>query len=64
VEAAEEMDMLNVRGSAHGELARVLRAAKRTPESVEQASLALAEFERKGNIVSARAIRGLLDGLG
>jgi len=64
VEAAEEMDMLNVRGSAHGELARVLRAAKRTPESVEQASLALAEFERKGNIVSARAIRGFLDGLG
>ncbi len=64
VEATHGMDMLNVRGNAHGELARVLRAAKRTPESVEQASLALAEYERKGNIVSARAIRGFLDGLG
>ena len=63
VEASDGMDMLNVRGSAYGELARALRAAARTTEAVEQAGLALAEYERKGNVVSARAIRGFLNDL-
>jgi tetratricopeptide (TPR) repeat protein len=60
VEIADGTDMLNSRGNARRELARVLREARRTPEAVEQARLAREEYERKGNVVSARGIQRFL----
>jgi class 3 adenylate cyclase/tetratricopeptide (TPR) repeat protein len=61
VEIADGTDMLNIRGNARRQLARVHREAGRIPEALEQARLALAEYDRKGNIVSARGVRGFLD---
>jgi class 3 adenylate cyclase/tetratricopeptide (TPR) repeat protein len=64
VEIAYGTDSLNMRGNARRALARVYRAAGRTPEAIEQAGLALTEFERKGNIVSAAGVQRFLDELG
>jgi class 3 adenylate cyclase/tetratricopeptide (TPR) repeat protein len=64
VEIADGTDSLNLRGNARRQLARAFQAAERTSEAIEQAGLALAEYERKGNVVSAGAIQGFLDDLG
>ena len=63
VEIADGTDVLNSRGNARQELARVFRGAGRTGEAVEQAQLARAEYERKGNVVSVRGIQRFLDEL-
>ena len=63
VEVASRTDALNERADAHVVLAGVLRQAGRLVEAVENAHLALAEFEQKGNVVSAGRVRKLLDEL-
>ena len=63
VEIADGTDVLNSRGNARRELARVFRGAGQTPEAVEHALIARAEYERKGNVVSAQGIQRVLDEL-
>ena len=63
VEIADGTDMLNMRGNARRELARVFRESGRIREAVDQARLALEEYERKGNVVSAKGVRRFLDEL-
>ena len=63
VEFADGTDVLNSRGNAR-EASHELSVERGEPtEAVEQAELARAEYERKGNVVSVRAIRGFLDEL-
>jgi ATP/maltotriose-dependent transcriptional regulator MalT len=64
VEIADGTDVLNSRGNARRELARVFGGAGQTHGAVEQALLARGEYERKGNIVSAREVQRFLDELG
>ena len=63
VEMANRTDALNDRADARLALSGALGKAGRITEAAENARLALAEFERKGNVVSAGLVRGLLDGL-
>jgi class 3 adenylate cyclase/tetratricopeptide (TPR) repeat protein len=60
VEILEPTDWLNDRGWARWALAEVLRLAGRLDEAAEAARGALAEYERKGNVVMARRVRELL----
>jgi len=60
VEIANRADALNARGDARVALAGALREAGRISEAAENARLALAEFARKGNVVSAGRVRELI----
>jgi class 3 adenylate cyclase/tetratricopeptide (TPR) repeat protein len=62
-EMARLTDDLDKRGKAALDLAEVLRLAGRSQESVAAAREAVDTFDRKGNVVMAKAARGLLHGL-
>jgi tetratricopeptide (TPR) repeat protein len=62
-EMARLTDDLDKRGKAVLDLAEVLRLAGRSQESVDAAREAVDTFDRKGNVVMAKAARGLLRGL-
>jgi class 3 adenylate cyclase/tetratricopeptide (TPR) repeat protein len=63
VELANRSDELNGRGGTRVILAEVLREVGRVDEATQAARLALEDFERKGNLVSAAHVRQLLDEL-
>ncbi len=63
VEMASRTDAPIDRADARVALTGALREAGRISEAAENARLALAEFERKGNVVSAGRVRELLDEL-
>jgi tetratricopeptide (TPR) repeat protein len=60
VEMASRTDAPNDRADARLALTGALREAGRISEAAENARLALAEFERKGNVVSAGRVRELI----
>ena len=57
-------DDLNGQGDAYADLAEVVLLAGKSDEAAAALELALARYERKGNLVSARRVRTLLAELG
>jgi hypothetical protein len=60
VERASRTDLPNIRGNALVLLASLQLRSGRMSDAASNARLALAEFERKGNVVSAARARELL----
>jgi len=63
VAIAQDTDVPNLQGDALMDLAAILRLAERPADAATAANRALDAYERKGNIVSARKARALLDEL-
>jgi tetratricopeptide (TPR) repeat protein len=64
VELASATDDLNLHGDALTDLAEILSVCDRSGEAVAAIEEALRLYERKGNLVSSRRARALLDKLG
>ena len=54
---AEETDMLDAQGDVYADLAEVHFLADRSQDAAEALALALARYERKGNVVMAERVR-------
>ena len=63
VEMSNRTDALSDRADARLALTGALRKAGRISDAADHARIALAEFERKGNVVAAGRVRELLDNL-